>query len=222
MTLTETQQKVLDLLAKSPLAKKFYWTGGTLLSTHYLHHRLSVDLDFFSEEPFNFDEINDFVQQVSSEIGFTNINSKKIFDRWEFILENHEPLRIEFVHYNHDKKTLKKRDLFNGILIDSLEDIASNKTAAYFDRNEPKDLFDIYFIITLKDFSPEMLLSLTKEKFGLTFSESLFWSESFKFFPLLHSLRPFIENQQENPDVLLKTIEEYFKKGSSEFLKKTI
>lgn len=128
----------------------------------------------------------------------------------------------EFIHYNHDKKTLKKRELLNDIMIDSLDDIAANKTMAYFDRKEPKDLFDIYFLIINKNFTPAILLNLTQKKFGLTFSESLFWSESFKFSPLLNTLKPFIENQKDNPDDILKKIEEYFKKGSAEYLKKEL
>jgi len=37
MKLTKTQEQVLMLLGKSPLAKKFYWTGGTLLASMLLH-----------------------------------------------------------------------------------------------------------------------------------------------------------------------------------------
>ena len=222
MKLTEKQQRVLTLLAQSPLAKKFYWTGGTLLASYYLYHRKSIDLDFFSEEPFLFEDVNNFVQQISKELGFRKVNSKKIFNRWEFLFENHEPLRIEFVYYNHDKKTLKKRVILHGVFIDSLEDIAANKTLAYFDRNEPKDLFDLFFLMTKKDFIVTRLLNLTHEKFGLTFAESLFWSEAFKHFPLLHTLKPLLENNEENPETLLRTIESYFKKESAEFLKRNL
>jgi len=52
MKLTKTQEKAISHLANSPLAKKFYWTGGTLLAYHYLHRRRSLDLDFFSKEEF--------------------------------------------------------------------------------------------------------------------------------------------------------------------------
>lgn len=56
--LTRSQKKTVDLLAKSPLRDKFYWTGGTLLAYHYLGHRRSLDLDFFSQERFSFEEVN--------------------------------------------------------------------------------------------------------------------------------------------------------------------
>ena len=49
--LTATQQKALTIIATDLVVKKhFYLTGGTALSEYYLHHRLSEDLDFFSEQ----------------------------------------------------------------------------------------------------------------------------------------------------------------------------
>jgi len=37
------------------------------------------------------------------------------------------------------------------VLVDSLEDIAANKIMALFDRNDPKDLVDLYFFLTKKN-----------------------------------------------------------------------
>lgn len=219
MELTKAQKLALEVLAKSPLNEKFYWTGGTLLSSYYLHHRKSLDIDLFSEKPFAFEEINEFIQVLKEKGGFKKAEYQKIFDRFEFLLQNNETLRIEFVYYNHEKKTLNKREKLLGVYIDSLEDVAANKIMAYFDRNEPKDLFDIYFLLTQKNILPETLLDLVSKKFGLEFSESLFWSESFKVFPLLHELKPFIL-EETHKETLLKEIEAYFKEKSSEFLKK--
>lgn len=223
MKLSNTQEKAISILASSTLAEKFYWTGGTLLSYYYLNHRNSLDLDFFSEKEFVFDEINQLANKIKDEMGFKKINFKKIFDRFEFIFENSEILRIEFVYYNHEKKTLKKRPKLLGLYIDSLEDIAANKVMAYFDRNEPKDLFDLYFILTKKDFSVQKLLELALQKFGVEFTESLFWSEAFKSLPLLHTLKPLMEKQSDQQkENLIKIIEAYFKKSSSIFLRENL
>lgn len=49
--LTLEQKKVLDLISKEDyLVRRFYFTGGTPLAVFYLFHRISKDLDFFSEE----------------------------------------------------------------------------------------------------------------------------------------------------------------------------
>lgn len=222
MKLTKAQEKAISHLANSPLAKKFYWTGGTLLAYHYLNHRRSLDLDFFSEEQFSFEEVNRLVRLIKKDIDFKKVSYKKIFDRWEFIFENDEILRVEFVYYNHEKKTLKKRNKLLGVYVDSLEDIAANKTMAYFDRNEPKDLFDVYFLLHKGGFNPSQLLKLVHRKFGVTFNEALFWSEAFKNLPLLRELKPLLEKEEEKQNALLKTIEQYFKDGSYKLLRKTL
>lgn len=223
MKLTKTQEKAISLLANSTLNKKFYWTGGTLLAYHYLHHRKSLDLDFFSEETFSFEEVNKLVGQIKKDLEFKKVSYQKIFDRREFIFENGEMLRIEFVYYNHEKKTLKKRNKLLGVYVDSLDDIAANKTMAYFDRNEPKDLFDIYFLLNKGGFTPSQLLELVVKKFGVSFSESLFWSEAFKSLPLLRELKPLmLEKEVKEQEGLLDRIEKYFKDGSYKFLEKTV
>lgn len=223
MTLSNIQKKAISILALSPLAEKFYWTGGTLLSFYYLNHRNSLDLDFFSEKEFMFDEVNELANKIKNEIGFKKINFKKVFDRFEFVFENSEILRVEFVYYNHEKKTLKKRSKLLGLYIDSLEDIAANKVIAYFDRNEPKDLFDLYFILTKKSFGVKKILELAHQKFGVEFTESLFWSEAFKSLPLLKRLKPLIEKQTESEkENLIRKIEAYFKEGSSTFLEESL
>lgn len=163
------------------------------------------------------------VEKIRKHVGSKRVRYKKIFDRFEFIFENEEILRIEFVYYNHDKKTLKKRKKLLGVYIDSLEDIVANKIMAYFDRNEPKDLFDIYFLITQKKFAIRNLLKLAQQKFGVEFNEGLFWSEAFKTLPLLRTLKPLIEGKSDQEkENLMKETEEYFKKESSTFLRKNL
>lgn len=221
MILTPGQTIALKLLASSPLKDKFYWTGGTLLSYHYLQHRLSLDLDFFTETPFSFEEISTFIENLKFRGEFKKVKYEKIYDRWEILYENHEDkLRIEFVYYNHEKKTLGKRELFLGVLIDSLEDIAANKTMAYFDRNEPKDLFDIYFLINKAKFTPRKLLELVKCKFGVRFDLALFWSEAFKGLPLFYTLSPLLLiNSETEKEILLQKVATYFKTESSKYLR---
>lgn len=215
--LTSSQQLAISLLSQSGLSDKFYWTGGTLLSYKYLHHRKSLDLDFFTEKSFAFEEVNSWIQKLKTKGKFNKINYEKICDRWEFFLEGNKNLRIEFVLYNHDKKTLNKREKVLGVFSDSLEDIAANKIVALFDRNEPKDLFDIYFIITKAKIAPKRLLELAGKKFGVVFSLNLFWSECFKALPLLSSLNPLI--YEKDKEQLIKNIEEFIKSESSKYLK---
>ncbi len=222
MNLTEKQRLAIESLAKSSLADTYYWTGGTLLAVRYLQHRYSEDLDFFSETPFTFDEINAWVQQYKDESRFSTVRSQKIFDRWEFLFENGEQLRIEFGHYNHEKKTLHPRERFLGVLVDSLEDAAANKTMDYNDRNEPKDVFDLYFLLTKGKFTQQKLLALVEQKFGVRIPESLFWSQSFKA-KALSQIQPFLlEESQEEKRVVIERVQTYFQEESRKFLSRKL
>ena len=63
--LNHFQQTVLALFKKTPLAKKYYLSGGTALAEFYLHHRKSEDLDFFSKSELNEDHLDDFFSKIS-------------------------------------------------------------------------------------------------------------------------------------------------------------
>lgn len=221
--LTPTQKKVLTLFAHSDLATRFYWTGGTLLSYYYLHHRKSLDLDFFSEKPFSVDPVQRFMEEVRTSIGFRTVRAEKIYNRWEYLCEDPDMLRIDFVHYNGEKKTLHPRQTLDGVLIDSFDDIAANKTMAFLDRNEPKDLFDFYFILTRGRMGARKLLRLVKQKFGVKMSESTLWSESFKAMKRLGELTPLmLEERKEKQEALLAKITNFFESKSYSFLSHTL
>lgn len=220
MNLTKTQHITLELLKQSGLAKTFYWTGGTLLSVRYFHHRYSHDLDFFSDTSFSFADLEDFLGRLKERLGIGEISSHHISNRWEFILPK-DSMRIDFVHYNHEKKRLKPLEEFEGVNVDSLEDVAANKTMAYFDRNEPKDLYDIYFLITKGNFPAEKLLDFVKRKFGVSFSEFSFWSESIKSLKLLDSLIPLIPGENQKSQ-LIEAVKDFYLTQGRIFLDKIL
>lgn len=219
--LTLLQKKVLDLFAKSSSRDKFYWTGGTLLSTRYLHHRLSNDLDFFTDDPFTYNQIIGFIQKLKKELKLPKVEEKKIHDRHEFILHNKGKLRLEFVQYEHPN--LKTREQWKGIIIDSLDDIAANKLMSLFDRNDPKDLFDLYFLLTKKNYTIEKLVKLVEKKFGVRFEKSGVLSEFHKSIKELDNLKPVIlAKSQKEKNRIIKQIQEYFSDLSNQYLKRIL
>lgn len=214
----------IDLLANSKLQEKFYWTGGTLLAHHYLQHRKSEDLDFFTEKEFSFNEINQWINKYKAKSGITKTEYRKIYDRWEFLFKNkNKRFRIEFVYYNKSRKSLAKRKKLMGVYIDSLEDIAANKTFALIDRNEPKDLFDIYFLIKKGKFTPKKLLYLANNKFSSQFPLDLLYSEIFAKLKYLDKLEPLMiqQTRRERKKIIME-IKEYFKSISNKYLNKYI
>lgn len=216
--LTKEQKIAIRLLSESNLKDKFYWTGGTLLANYYFHHRYSYDLDFFSNEEIKFDEVNALAQVIKKKGGFQSLSFQRIYDRFEFLFNNKKNLRIEFVFYNHEKKTLKERKEYLGVFIDSLEDIAANKYIALVDRNEPKDLFDLFYIFTKGRITPQKLIKLAEKKFGVLIPEDQLWSRAILITPELWRIKPLVVGDEAEKADLLKKIEFYFKEKSREYL----
>ncbi len=162
--LTSSQEQFLNFFKSSELSRYFYFTGGTALSQFYLQHRYSYDLDFFTEEK-NALEIDKILSFLHSLPDTKEIKYEKIYDRRLFFLKlTGEDIKVEFSLYPFKRIVKSKR--IDGLTIDSFGDLFVNKLMALSDRDEEKDLIDIYFI--LKDKGNDYILwglEKVKEKF---------------------------------------------------------
>lgn len=77
--LNKDQQKFLEFVLREPyILKRFYWTGGTVLSEFYLQHRDSHDIDLFSEgKEIHLPSINKFIGIVGHEMKTKKIIHKR-------------------------------------------------------------------------------------------------------------------------------------------------
>ena len=164
--LTKDQRFFLKEFAKSPLTPFFYLTGGTALAEFYLMHRYSDDLDFFTNQAdFPQIEVEGFVRQIAILLK-AEADYKRLYDRRIFYFqfkEQKEELKIEFTSYPFPQINPPQKKA--GIFADSLQDIAVNKMMAMIDRTEPKDFFDLYWLIK-EHFSVKELIDGVKRKFG--------------------------------------------------------
>lgn len=145
--LTTFQVKFIRAFSKTSLKDAFFLTGGTALSEFYLQHRISDDLDFFTEEEGQITWILPIIEDIASELG-GKIDINRNFRSYIefFIIKENEFLRCDFAI---DSPYRLNEKVFNnelGIYIDNAIDISCNKLSALFDRSEPKDFVDIYFI----------------------------------------------------------------------------
>lgn len=159
------QTEILRLFFASSYGQKFFLTGGTALSAFYLNHRQSLDLDFFTHQDFDSLQLKLIVEEISQKTDsqiFTKVTANTY---QEIYLQNQEEnwtQRLDFVreqpvHFGELKN-------IEGIVVDSLENIATNKICSILGRLEPKDFVDLYVILTQSDFSFETLFTLAKQK----------------------------------------------------------
>ena len=163
--LTSQQQLALQLIANSKLAKHFYFSGGTALSHYYLQHRYSEDLDFFSQDEFDPQSITISLKAIKTKLNYLTFDYQNSFNRNLYFLKfsTDYVLKLEFTYYPFQQiETPKTKD---GLLVDSVIDIATNKLFTISQNPRGRDYYDLYTIIQKYGFSIEGLRMKAKMKF---------------------------------------------------------
>lgn len=163
--LTVQQQLLLDLISgQKDLVNNFYLSGGTALAEYYLQHRLSKDLDFFTME-----EIDPMVVQISlktiqHKAGISKIDFQQSYNRNLFFLHTKDGIiKTEFTYYPFNQ--IEQPRTINGIKVDSLLDIATNKTFTIYQQPASRHFIDLYLILKSKDWNFKELIKKTRIKF---------------------------------------------------------
>lgn len=154
--ISDSQREILkEVVSNNYIRDNFFLTGGTALSVFYLHHRKSDDLDLFTINNINLNEIDFWIKKQW--IDLKKINETSFF--LSYLLNN---TRVDFVIDKVSNNELRERNYFdntNFIMIDNIDNINSNKLCVLVARTEIKDYIDFYFIN--KD-NPENLINIYK------------------------------------------------------------
>lgn len=146
---TNLQEELIKQISCTPIKDSFFLTGGTALSTFYLQHRYSEDLDFFTEIPGAVGGVLPSLEVVKKNIPI-EIEARRTFNTFtELVVTLAGSEENVLFHFAQDAPYRLKPTIFNneyGIYIDNLLDISCNKFSALFDRHDMKDFVDIYFI----------------------------------------------------------------------------
>jgi predicted nucleotidyltransferase component of viral defense system len=138
----------LEFVSKKPqIIKNFYLTGGTALSEFYLKHRISEDLDFFSEKEVNPKVIEAFLQRISKKINLSKIKRSQFLGLFSYILlyKDGDSLKVGFSYYPFPK--IEKGVSFKNLQVASLLDIAVDKLHTLFMKPRARDYVDLFFIV---------------------------------------------------------------------------
>ncbi|NPV52696.1 MAG: nucleotidyl transferase AbiEii/AbiGii toxin family protein [Firmicutes bacterium] len=145
--LSARQEILLHAIGGSELGGDFFLTGGTALSAFYLQHRVSEDLDFFTENPAAVTGALPILLKLAQDLN-GEVQVKRSFRTYLellFKLEG-ELIRCDFAQDSPYRLSDRVFNYNYGIYVDNALDIACNKLSALYDRAEPKDFVDVYFI----------------------------------------------------------------------------
>lgn len=144
--ITKRQLLFLDRICASSLSDTFYLTGGTALCGFYIPYRYSEDLDFFSKDEFDIQSVVVWLESVKETLGFGSLEVNTTFNRnLVFLHFSDEILKTEFTFFPFEPKGTGGS--YNGVVVDSVEDIALNKLFTIYQNPRLRDYMDLYVIL---------------------------------------------------------------------------
>ena len=164
--LTPAQRLFLAKFFARTRARAFYLTGGGALAAYYLEHRLSQDLDLFTQDREAWEAIEADLKAAAEECGagleFSHAREPNELHRASLKVAGEPELKIDVVRDTppHFGDPQLRPD---GVIVDSLENIAVGKLLAVYGRAYPRDFVDLYFLLA-GGFDFQRLLALAKEK----------------------------------------------------------
>jgi hypothetical protein len=137
------REVLLGILENESIRDRFFLTGGTALSVFYLHHRTSIDLDFFTASGISLDDIRLWIARHWP-------GECRIINRGDFILQMLvKDIKVDIVYDPLSFDEPREKVYFDDrkfMQIDSLRSISSNKLSSIVGRREIKDSVDYYFL----------------------------------------------------------------------------
>lgn len=152
------QDSVLTIVQS--LENAFYLTGGTALHRFYYGARYSDDLDFFVSDGQNFHEDIKEIVDTLAEKGLPFCKDVNARDFFRITVDS--TLQIDFV--NDRVYRYGKSNIINKIRVDNKINILTNKITAILDRDEAKDIFDLFSLSYNETFNWGEILKIAEKK----------------------------------------------------------
>ncbi|OIO49335.1 MAG: hypothetical protein CO042_02085 [Parcubacteria group bacterium CG_4_9_14_0_2_um_filter_41_8] len=217
MQLTQLQKQALNAIGQTELAKYFYWTGGTLLSSHYLHHRISEDLDFFSDDLIEEEAVLAEMNKIKKILGIAKMIHTTRMNRQQYILQKgKEQLKVEFVYFPFQPILKPKKIKQFPVKIASLKDISVNKIFALYQRAEPKDIIDLYCLHKAKKLNINEITKLAIKKFD-AIDKAILAGKAIEAVERIDEIKPLLE-KKINAKELKSEVEKLFSKPGIKYL----
>lgn len=185
-TIHKDTYDLLKCLSERSELRSFALAGGTALAL-LLGHRISVDLDFFTNGQFSGAELlENLGKDFDTENCSTSVNSLSLS-----INHQRSSVKVDFIRHNY--RLLSPIIVAEGIRLFSPKDIAAMKLNAIANRGAKKDFYDVFAL--LAKFSLRELIAFFAEKYqrqnSFTVIKSLAYFEDADLDPTPISLMDF-------------------------------
>ncbi len=134
------------------------------MAEYYLHHRLSEDLDFFSETEIDKIWLNALAKEMSRIVKAEKKDIQESFHRnLIFFTLDKKIIKTEFTYFPFPQ--IEKCRVISGISVDSLMDIAVNKFFTIYQKPSARHFIDLYLVLMKEKIHWKELQKLARIKF---------------------------------------------------------
>jgi hypothetical protein len=173
------ESQLVRLLKCSILPADAYLAGGTAVYL-YLGHRLSIDLDFFTQSHFNSEVFLSDVRGCFDEVAVELLENDTVI-----LYLSQEKIKLSLFRFPYERLSrIHPVRLQQGVAcpLASLHDIAAMKAVAINQRGSIKDFIDLYFIVRETGMGFGDLVHLVIKKYGLNQAYDYHLKTSFVYF----------------------------------------
>ncbi|MBF0104944.1 MAG: nucleotidyl transferase AbiEii/AbiGii toxin family protein [Deltaproteobacteria bacterium] len=156
--------KILDEFFSLTDWKGLYLSGGTCIAEFYFGHRVSVDLDLFTQDAGLFEEAGRVLKKHDLfSVGTVEITrTMPAFCQYLVHRKNKLPIKLDLIH--DIPVCLAKKIFFENIWLDSLPDLVANKLGCLIQRSDVKDYLDLYYLLPEINLPLDKLIELGQKK----------------------------------------------------------
>lgn len=164
-SLATRQRRALDRLTPLADAHGLYLAGGTALAAH-LGHRLSRDLDLFSQEPHI-----DLAAVHAAMIAFPDVEVVSMTDATLHVRLDGLPVDVVKYPYRPLQQPRRDTEAFGRFPVAGLEDLAVMKLSAIARRGIRRDFWDLHAIVASGALDLGTALERYVRRYGVTQSD---------------------------------------------------
>lgn len=168
-TVNDLLRELLETLMVTPEFNAFRLVGGTSLSLQ-LGHRISVDIDLFTDEPYDSIDFAAIDHFLRSHYQYVATNGGQVGGGTSYYIGNNEDEAIKLDLYYVDEfiQPVMEED---GIRLATVEEIIAMKLDVISESGRKKDFWDLHALID--DYSLQEMVQLHEARYPYTHDEEL-------------------------------------------------